>query len=145
MKLAIDLSIVKDVHAIQKIYQVTIISDKGLVFMHKDDWCRVSDMIYKCTQILFDHRADSKLANSFCFWNECFMVACDKSEDYSCIAICNFELFSLCCKRCNINCMLLPTYDLISYVSMYNAHSNNGVLGLYVQSSSYNIIEVEDN
>ena len=145
MKLAIDLSIVKDVHAIQKIYQVTIISDKGLVFMHKDDWRRICDMIYKCTQILFDNHVNNELANSFCFWNECFMVAYDKSEDYSCLAICNFELFSLCCKRCKINCMLLPTHDLISYVNMYNAHNNNGVLGLYVQSSSYNIIDVEDN
>ena len=145
MKLAIDLSIVKDVHAIQKIYQVTIISDKGLVFMHKDDWCRICDMIDKCTQILFDYHANNELANNFCFWSECFMVACDKSEDYSCLAICNFELFSLFCKLCNINCVLLPTYDLISYVNMYNANNNNGVLGLYVQSSSYNIIEVEDN
>ena len=145
MKLAIDLSIVKDVHAIQKIYQVTVISDKGLVFMHKDDWCRICDMIYKCTQILFDNHAKNELANSFCFWNECFMVAYDKSEGYSCLSICNFELFSLCCKRCKINCMLLPTYNLIDYVSMYNAHNNNGVLGLCVQSSSYNIIDVEDN
>ena len=145
MKLAIDLSIAKDVHAIQKIYKVTIISDKGLVFMHKDDWCRICDMIDKCTQILFDNHVNNELANSFCFWNECFMVAYDKSEAYSCIAICNFELFSLCCRRCDINCVLLPTHDLISYVNMYNAHNNNEVLGLCVQSSSYNIIDVEDN
>ena len=145
MKLAIDLNLALDVHAIQKIYQVTIISDKGLVFMHKDDWCRICDMIDKCTQILFDYHANNELANNFCFWSECFMVAYDKSEDYSCLAICNFELFSLCCKRCNINCVLLPTYDIIDYVSMYNAHNNDEVLGLYVQSSSYNIIEVEDN
>lgn len=143
MKLAIDLSIVKDVHAIQKIYQVTIISDKGLVFMHKDDWLRISDMINNV--LLFDNNVNNELANNFSFWNECFMVAYDKSEDYSCLAICNFELFSLCCKQCNINCMLLPTYDLISYVSMYNAHNNNEVLGICVQSSSYNIIDVEDN
>lgn len=145
MKLAIDLSIMKDVHTIQNIYQVTIISDKGLVFMHKYDWLRISDMINKCTQILFDYHSNNELANNFSFWSECFMVACDKSEDYSCLAICNFELFSLCCKRCNINCILLPMYNLIDYVSMYNAHNNNGVLGLCVQSSSYNIIEVEDN
>lgn len=143
MKLAIDLSIVKDVHAIQKIYQVTIISDKGLVFMHKDDWLRISDMINNV--LLFDNNVNNELANSFCFWSECFMVAYDKSEDYSCLAICNFELFSLCCKRCNINCVLLPTYDLISYVNMYNAHNNNRVLGICVQSSSYNIIDVENN
>lgn len=145
MKLAIDLSIVKDVHAIQKIYQITIISDKGLVFMHRDDWNRMCDMLCKCTDILYEHNTDNELANKLCLWNECFMVAYDKSDAYSCIAICNFELFSLCCKRCNINCMLLPTYDLISYVNMYNAHNNNEVLGLCVQSSSYNIINVEDN
>lgn len=145
MKLAIDLSIVKDVHAIQKVYQVTIISDKGLVFMHKDDWCRICDMIDKCTQIFYDYNANNELAKNFCFWNECFMVAHDRSEDCSCLAICNFELFSLCCKRCNINCVLLSTYNIIDYVSMYNTHSNNGVLGLHVQSNSYNIIEVEDN
>lgn len=145
MKLAIDLSIAKDVHAIQKLYQVTVVSDKGLVFMHRDDWRRVCHMIAKCTQILFDYHANNELAHSFCFWNECFMVAYDESEDYSCLAICNFELFSLCCKRCSINCMLLPMYNLIDYVSMYNAHNNNEVLGLCVQSSSYNIIEVEDN
>ena len=135
MKLAIDLSIMKDVHAIQNIYQVTIISDKGLVFMHRNDWSKICGVLDECTE----------LAKFICLWNECFMVACDKSEDYSCLAICNFELFSLCCMRCNINCMLLPMYNLIDYVSMYNAHNNNDVLGLCVQSSSYNIIEVEDN
>ena len=145
MKLAIDLSISKDVHAIQKIYQVTVISDKGLVFMHKDDWCKICDMIDKCTQILFDNHVNNALANNFNFWSECFMVAYDKSECYSCLAIYNFELFSLCCKRCSINCMLLPMYNLIDYVSMCNAHNNNEVLGLCVQSSSYNIIDVEDN
>lgn len=145
MKLAIDLNLVNDVHAMQRVYQVTVISDKGLVFMHRNSWHKICSMLDECTQILFDHHADSKLASKLCLWNECFMVAYDKSEAYSCIAICNFELFSLCCRRCDINCVLLPTYDLISYVNLHNAYDNNEVLGFYVNSSSYNVIEVENN
>lgn len=135
MKLAIDLNLAGDAHAMQKIYQITIISDKGLVFMHKNDWDKICNVLNDCAD----------LDMFMCLWNECFMVAYDKSETYSCIAICNFELFSLCCIRCGVHCVLLPTYDLISYVNRHNAYDNNEVLGLYVKSSSYNIIEVEDN
>ena len=142
MKLAIDLNLALDVQALQKIYQVTIISDKGLVFMHKDDWCKLCDTIDKCSSVLWNNQTDTKLAENFRLWNECFMVASDESEDYSCIAICNFELFSLLCKRCNINCVLLPVCDLISYVSRCNAHNNNEVLGWYVPSNGDILIEV---
>ena len=130
MKLAIDLNLALDVQALQKIYQVTVISDKGLVFMHKDDWCKLCDMIDKCSSVLWNNKTDNKLAENFRSWNECFMVASDESEDYSCIAI------------CNINCVLLPVCDLISYVSRCNAHNNDEGLGWYVKSNGDILIEV---
>ena len=142
MKLAIDLNLALDAQALQKIYQVTIISDKGLVFMHKDDWCKLCDMIDKCSQVLWNNKTDNKLAENLYLWNECFIVAYDESEDYSCIAICNFDLFSLLCTRCNINCVLLPTINLIDFVSRCNAHKNNEVLGWYVPSHGDILIEV---
>lgn len=145
MKLAIDLNLALDAQALQKIYQVTIISDKGLVFMHKDDWCKICTMIEECSQILWDHKTDNDLAMNLSLWNECFIVAYDKSEDYSCHAICNFELFSLCCKRCSINCVLLPTCDLISLVNSCNAYENDKALGWYVKSNGDVLIEVADN
>ena len=142
MKLAIDLNLALDAQVLQKIYQVTIISDKGLVFMHKDDWCKICDMIDKCSQVLWNNKADNKLAENIRLWNECFTVAYDESEDYGCIAICNFELFSLFCKRCSINCVLLPVCDLINFISRCNAHNNDGVLGWYVKSNGDVLIEV---
>ena len=145
MKLAIDLNLALDVQALQKIYQVTVISDKGLVFMHKDDWCKICDRIEKCSQALWNNKTDNKLAENFSLWNECFIVAYDESDDFSCHAICNFDLFSLCCRRCNINCVLLPVCDLISYVSRFNAYNNDEVLGCYVPSNGDILIEVADN
>ena len=145
MKLAIDLNLALDAQALQKIYDVTIISDKGLVFMHRHDWCRICNMIGEYSQALWNNKTDNKLAENFSLWNECFIVAYDESEDYSCHAICNFDLFSLCCIRCNINCVLLPVCDLISYVSRCNAHNNNEVLGWYVPSNGDTLIEVADN
>lgn len=144
MKLAIDLNRAQDVKALQNIYQVTVISDKGLVFMHRDDWNRMCDMLCKCTDILYEHKTDNELADNLCLWNECFIVAYDASEDYSCHAVCNFDLFSLCCRRCDINCVLLPMYDIISYVSLLNAHNNNEALGYYSYGKT-TLIEVEDN
>ena len=145
MKLAIDLNLALDVQALQKIYQVTIISDKGLVFMHRDDWCKICTMIDECTHILANNYAHNRLADNLCLWNECFIVAYDKSEDYSCHAICNFDLFSICCRRCDINCVLLPICDLIDYVSGFNAHNNDEVLGWYDKSNGDILIEVADS
>ena len=145
MKLAIDLNLALDAQTLQKIYQVTVISDKGLVFMHRDDWYKICDMIEKCSQVLWNNKTDNKLAENFSLWNECFIIAYDESEDFSCHAICNFDLFSLCCRRCNINCVLLPVCDLISYVSSCNAYNNNEVLGWYTPSNGDVLIEVADN
>lgn len=144
MKLAIDLNLALDVQALQKMYQVTIISDKGLVFMHRDDWQHICIMLDECSQVLTSHHTN-KLAENLCLWNECFIVAYDESEDFSCHAICNFDLFSLCCSRCKINCVLLPTINLIDYVSRCNAHKNSEVLGWYVPSHGDVLIEVADN
>lgn len=129
MKLAVNLNIAKDTQALQKVYQITVISDKGLVFMHREDWQRICVMLDDCSQVLWDNKTNNKLAENFCLWNECFIVAYDESEDYSCHAICNFDLFSLCCRRCDINCVLLPIRDMISYVNSCNAHKNGEVLG----------------
>ena len=145
MKLAIDLNLALDAQALQKIYQVTVISDKGLVFMHRDDWCKICDMIEKCSQVLWNNKTDNELAENLSLWNECFIVAYDESEDFSCHAICNFELFSLLCTRCKINCVLLPTINFIDYVNRCNAHKNNEVLGWYVPSHGDALIEVADN
>ena len=145
MKLSIDLSLALDAQALQKIYDLTIISDKGLVFMHSHDWCRICNMIGECSRVLWNNKTDNKLAENFNLWNECFIVAYDESEDYSCHAICNFDLFSLLCTRCNINCVLLPVCDLIDYVSRCNAHNNDEVLGWYVPSNGDILIEVADN
>lgn len=141
MKLAIDLNLALDVQALQKIYDVTIISDKGLVFMHRHDWQQICIMLDECSQVLANHHTN-KLTDNLYLWNECFIVAYDESEDYSCHAICNFELFSLCCRRCDINCVLLPVCDLIDYVNKCNAHNNSEVLGWYVPSNGNIIIEV---
>lgn len=145
MKLAIDLNLALDAQALQKIYQVTIISDKGLVFMHREGWWKICNMIDKSSQVLWNNKTDNKLAENLCLWNECFIVAYDKSVDYSCHAICNFDLFSLLCTRCKINCVLLPICDLIDYVSSFNAHNNNEVLGWYEPSHGDILIEVADN
>lgn len=145
MKLAIDLNVAKDVQALQKVYQITVISDKGLVFMHREDWQRICIMIDDCTQVLWDNKTNNRLAEQLCLWDECFMVAYDESEEYSCHAICNFDLFSLCCRRCYINCVLLPMCDMISYVNRCNAHKNGEVLGWYVPSHGDTLIEVVDN
>lgn len=141
MKLAIDLNIALDAQALQKIYDVTIISDKGLVFMHRHDWQQICIMLEECSQVLSNHHTN-KLTDNLYLWNECFIVAYDESEDYSCHAICNFELFSLCCRRCNINCVLLPVCDLIDFVSRCNAHKNSEVLGWYLPSHGDVLIEV---
>ena len=144
MKLAIDLNVALDAQALQKVYQVTIISDKGLVFMHREDWQHICSMLEECSRILASHHTN-KLADNLSLWNECFIVAYDESEDYGCHAICNFDLFSLLCRRCDINCVLLPVCDLIDYVSRCNAHKNNEVLGWYVPSHGDILIEVADN
>lgn len=144
MKLAIDLNVALDAQTLQKMYQVTIISDKGLVFMHRKDWQHICSMLEECSQILASHHTN-ELADNLSLWNECFIVAYDESEDYGCHAICNFDLFSLLCRRCDINCVLLPICDLIDYVSRCNAHKNSEVLGWYVPSHGDILIEVADN
>ena len=143
MKLAVDLNVALDAQALQQIYQVTIISDKGLVFMHKKDWQHICIMLEECSQVLASQHTN-KLTDNLSLWNECFIVAYDESEDYSCHAICNFDLFSLLCRRCDINCVLLPICDLIDYVSRYNAHKNSEVLGWYVPSHGDVLSEVAD-
>ena len=144
MKLAIDLNLELDVQALQKIYPVTIISNKGLVFMRRDDWRRICSMLAECSDILVKSLKGNTLSHRFSFWSECFIVAYDESEDYSCHAICNFDFFALCCRDCNIHPVLLPICDLISYVSRCNAHNNNEVLGWYVPSNGDVLIEVEE-
>lgn len=141
MKFIITESMARDVQELQKVYQVTLISDKGLVFMHKDDWYKICQMLDECTQALVNHNPRNTLSDNFCFWSECFIVAYDKSEDFSCHAIANFEFFFLCCRRCNIWPVLLPMWDLVSYVRQFNAHYNKDALGCCGDV----LIDVEDN
>lgn len=145
MKFAISKSMSRVVQELQKIFDVILISDKGLVFMCRDDWQRICSMLDDCSDILLNSYAKNTLADHFCFWGECFIVAYDESEDFSCHAICNFEFFSLCCKRCDIWIMLLPMWDLVNYVREFNAHQNNDALGCYIESRGDVLIDVEDN
>lgn len=144
MKLAVNKDIARDVLKLQTIYDVTVISDEGLVFLKRDDWVRIYGMLDECSQILANYHARNTLSDKFCFCGECFIVAYDKSEDFSCHAIVNFNLFSLCCRRCNIYLVLLPMWDLVSYVREFNAHYHNNVLGCYTDNND-NVIDVEDN
>lgn len=145
MKFVIAKSMVHDIQELQKIYQVTLISDKGLVFMHKEDWYKICQMLAECTQVLINHSLCNTLSVNFCLWNECFIVAYDKSKDFSCHAVANFELFFLCCRCCNIRPVLLPMWDLVSYVRQFNAHYNNDALGCYIESRGDVLIDVKDN
>lgn len=145
MKLAVTNEIGHEALELQRIYDVTLISDKGLVFMHRDEWQSICKMITECSDYLMEH-VNNPLADRFCLWSECFIVACDESEDYSCHGICSFELFSMCCLRCNIVPVLLHTaVDLNRYVNKFNAHKYNDVLGCYVEERGDILIEVEDN
>lgn len=145
MKFVVNKEQAKPVQELQKIFDVTILSDEGLVFMKRDDWQRMCAMLDECSQILANYHAHNTLSDGFYFWSECFIVAYDQSEDFSCHAICNFELFSLCCRRCNIYPVLLPMWDLISWVREFNAHHNKDALGCYIESRGDVIIDVEDN
>lgn len=144
MKFAISKSMARDVLTLQANYQVTLISDKGLVFMHRDDWNRICQIIDDCTQAMTKIKYN-ELADNFCFWSECFIVALDESEDFSCHAIVNYEFFERCCRRCNIWTVLLPMWDLISYVRQFDAHHNNNAMGCYIESRGDVLIDVEDN
>ena len=145
MKFAINKSMAPQVIHLQKIYQVTIISDKGLVFMRQDDWNRICCMLDECSSILAKRHAHNTLSDNFCFWSECFIVAYDEEERVSCHAIVNFELFALCCKRCDIWLVLLPMWDLVSYVREFKSSANNNAMGCYIESRGDVLIDVEDN
>lgn len=146
MKLIIGTEEYKHVRALQQVFDVTIMSDKGLVFMYRDDWQRICGFISEHDECVYNlHRSHNPLMESFNMWAECFLVVCDKSEDYSAQSICNFELFQTLCRAAGIRCVLLPMFDLISYAEGHDAHDNNDAFGCYVASRGDQIIEVEDN
>ncbi len=145
MKFVIDQGMSHDVQVLQSIYDVTLISDKGLVFMHRNDWIKICQIIDEYSDIISKSKIHNPLTDYYNLWSECFIVAYDESEDFSCHAINNFELFSTCCRRCNIWPVLLPTWDLISWIREFNAHRNNDALGCYIESRGDVLIDVEDN
>ena len=145
MKFIIDQDMAHDVQELQKVYQVTLISDKGLVFMHKDDWQRICQLIDEYSDIIAQSKKQNTLTEWYTLCSECFIVAYDESEDFSCYAVVNFELFATCCRRCNIWLVLMPMWNLISYVRQFNAHLNNDALGCYIKSRGDVLIDVEDN
>lgn len=145
MKFVIGQSMSHDVLALQSVYQVTLISDKGLVFMHRSDWERICRIIDEHSAVLASQSQSDILSDKFCPWIECFIVAYDESEDYSCHAISNFELFSLYCRHCDIWPVLLPMWNLVDYVREFNAHRNKDALGGYIESRGDVLIDVEDN
>ena len=147
MRFVVDSRYYKHVRALQQVFDVAIISDKGLVFMYRDDWQRICGFMSEYDECVINNRSHSHnpLMNDFNLWPECFLVVYDKSEDYSAHAICNFELFQVLCRNACIPCVLLPTYDLINYVQGYDANKNHEALGYYDKSRGDQIIEVEDN
>ena len=145
MKFVVDGAYYKHVRALQQVFDVTVISDKGLVFMYRDDWQRICGFISEYDECITNSHRHNLLTDGYNMWSECFLVVYDESEDYSAHAICNFEQFQTVCRAAGIPCVLLPTYDLVRNASLYNAHNNNEALGCYVASRGDQIIEVEDN
>lgn len=146
MKLVISTEEYKLVRALQQVFDVTIMSDKGLVFMYRDDWQRICGFISEHDDCVYSlHHRHNPLMESFNMWSECFLVVYDRSEDYSAHAICNFELFQVLCRAASIRCVLLPMFDLVSYARDCDAHDNNEAFGCYVASRGDILIDVEDN
>lgn len=145
MKFVVDGVYYKHVRALQQVFDVTIVSDKGLVFMYRDDWQRICGFISEFDECINNIHRHNPLTDNYNMWVECFLVVYDSSEDYSAHAICNFEQFSILCRVAGIPCVLLPMYDLTHAIPGYNAHSNNEALGCYIASRGDQIIEVEDN
>lgn len=145
MKFVVDGVYYKHVRALQQVFDVTVVSDKGLVFMYRDDWQRICGFMSEFDECIYNLHKHNPLMDNYNMWAECFLVVYDSSEDYSAHAICNFELFRILCRAASIPCVLLPMYDLTHVIPEYNAHSNNEALGCYVASRGDQIIEVEDN
>lgn len=145
MKFVIDGAYYKHVRTLQQAFDVTIVSDKGLVFMYRDDWQRICGFISEFDEVIYNSHRHNPLINNYSMWSECFLVVSDKSEDYSAHAICNFEQFHILCRAAGISCVLLPMYDLTRTIPEYNAHDNHEALGLYLEHNGDQIIEVEDN
>lgn len=145
MRFVVDSRYYKHVRALQQVFDVAIISDKGLVFMYRDDWQRICGFISEFDECTSNSHRHNPLMDNYGMWTECFLVVYDKSEDYSAHAICNFEQFSILCRAAGIACVLLPMYDLVQSVQLYDAHDNKEALGFYIESHGDQIIEVEDN
>ena len=146
MKFAVDGRYYKHVRALKQVFDVTIVSDKGLVFMYRDDWQRICGFISEYDECVFNlHHRHNPLMDKYNMWSECFLVVYDKSEDYSAHAICNFEQFHILCRAAEITCVLLPMYDLTHLIPECNAHDNQQALGCYFEHNGDQFIEVEDN
>lgn len=147
MKYVVSSEEYKQVRALLQVFDVAIISNKGLVFMYRDDWQKICGYIGEFDECVYSlqHR-HNPLMDSFSLWSDCFLVVYDKSEDYSAHAISDFELFNILCRIANITCVLVPyVYDITHYVTMFDAHENQEAFGCYVASRGDQIIEVEDN
>ena len=144
MKFAISRTQAYVAHELQKICQVTLISNKGLVFLQRANWDRICSLIADTDANIIGSHVHNSLMDNFNLWSECFIVAYDSSEDYSCHGICNFDLFNLICSRLGIQTVLIPYgYNLVQYIHEFNAHENNEVFGSYIESRD-DVIEVED-
>lgn len=145
MKFAVSSAQYKQVKKLQAIYDVTLISNKGLVFIDKDDWHRICGQINTMDEQLATTHIHCTLADNLNYWSECFIVAYDSSEDFSCHAVCNEDFFLMCCRRCGIYPVTMPIgYDLVNYIKEFDAHSHE-TLGCYIESRGDVLIEVEDN
>lgn len=147
MKFALDGSKWKHVRALQQIYDVTIVSNKGLVFMYRDDWQRICGFISETDECIYNlHHRHNPLMDKLNLWSACFLVTYDESEDFSCHAICDFGMFSRLCDAAEIHAVLLPySYDITDLIRQCNAHNNCQALGVYRPDKGDILIEVEDN
>lgn len=143
MKLAVTEEQYEFLSGLQSIFGVTVVSDKGLIFMKRDDWNRAITEIDNYADFL--HKAETcdvpelvKVIHPY----ELNLVAYDESEDFSCHAICNYDLFKQYLYLLGINHILWPRqYDMIDMIREWNAHNNNDRLG---HSKTWHFIEVED-
>ena len=146
MNYAVSTAEYKQIKKLQQIYDVTLISDKGYVFLDQDDWGRICGQLSSIDEAISHSHIHGTLADATSFWSECFLVAYDSSEDFSCHSVCNADFFMSCCHKCGIYPVLVPTgYDLTHYVTMFNGHSNNDAMGCYVPSRGDVLIKIEDN
>lgn len=118
--------------ALQSIFDVTVVSERGLIFMFRKDWQRLQTEIKNYSDFLWKAK-ESPDSPRLCeivpdYIN---LVAYDKSEDYAYHAICHYEWFKVYCTELDIKHVLLPMYyDLVEFIREFDANESGGVLGM---------------